>query len=116
MPTSSGRTRGRAWRSSTRSRLTSVVPEGCALLDPALELRDRDQDRLPAAADDPQLRLDVLVEEVAADAQQRRGLIRNHRHPADWQALTGRRLCSGRGELEAELVTDSHRLEDHICH
>src|SRR6266545_2856659 len=81
------------------------VPARRALVDPAFELDDRDQDRLRAAADDAQLGLDVLVEEVAADAEHRRGLVRDYRHAAESALRPAVRLGrrSG-GEIEPELL------------
>src|SRR5262249_60699800 len=54
-------------------------PARRALVDPALELGDGDENRLRAAPDDPQLGLDVLVEEVAAYTEHLRRLPRTDR-------------------------------------
>jgi hypothetical protein len=45
-----------------------------ALFEPTLELGDGNQDHLRTAADDSELGLDMLVEEVPADAEHLGGL------------------------------------------
>lgn len=84
----------------------SVAVPSCALLNPPLELGDRDQDRLRAAADDAELGLDVLVEEVAADAEHRSGLVRHDGHAAESALPPAIRLRRGRSgrEIEPELL------------
>jgi hypothetical protein len=83
----------------------SSAPVRGALVDPALELGNRDEDHLRAAADHPELRLDVLVEEVAADAEHRCGFVWHHRDPTETALRPLLRLgrWSG-GEIEPELL------------
>jgi transcriptional regulator with XRE-family HTH domain len=66
---------------------------------PALEFGDGDEDRLRAAADDAELRLDVLVEEVATHAKHLRGLAW-----ADRQTRQSTRLAIGFRPLATAVV------------
>src|SRR5262249_47115027 len=79
-----------------------------ALVDPALELGNRDQDRLRAAADDPQLGLDVLIEEIAAYPEHLRRLTRTDRKTPQSAARPCLRprapAVVGVEELERELL------------
>jgi hypothetical protein len=57
-----------------RSACLGIEHASSVLLEPTLELGDRDQDA-PAASGDPQLRPHVFVEVVSADAQTGRRLV-----------------------------------------
>src|SRR5262245_8159130 len=71
--------RGRAPASYPPTAPASVREPCGALIEPALELGDRDKDRLRPTPHDAQLGLDVLVEEVAAHAEHLRCFVRADR-------------------------------------